>query len=347
MNSRDKFTLYVHIGSGKTGSSSIQKTLNANFEALEKSKMLYCGLMFENSLSKTFDWQITAGWPQLISQGKDVASAQLSEAVQTSIEMAKQEGYHSLIWSNESLFGNEEIVIPALNSLNKSEISVVVICYIRRHESWIQSAYVQWGLKHKTYKGKIKSFREWYQPARVQFSKTLAKWKNEEWDSLIIKNFEACGDVTESFLKLVGVPGIDKNIRDNDSPSEIALALWSLFNNQSEDQILPSPLYRVLNESNLLRNEVNDIDLSTLMPTVDDLIKVQNDADEDRDELNKTFISNGEPTIDDKPVKAKKIDVSQNQINAALLMIIKNQSDSINTLRRRIRMLDKKIQQLD
>lgn len=51
-------TLYVHIGTGKTGSTTIQSSLLENDLILQQEGVKYLGLMLDKGHSHQFDWQV-------------------------------------------------------------------------------------------------------------------------------------------------------------------------------------------------------------------------------------------------------------------------------------------------
>ncbi len=55
-------TLYVHIGTGKTGSTTIQSSLLENDLILQQEGVKYLGLMLDKGHSHQFDWQIPGGF---------------------------------------------------------------------------------------------------------------------------------------------------------------------------------------------------------------------------------------------------------------------------------------------
>ena len=56
-----------------------------------------------------------------------------------------------MIWSNETFLGNDAIVFPAVQRLTEAGVGALrIVAYVRRPDAWAQSAYLQWGIKHKT-----------------------------------------------------------------------------------------------------------------------------------------------------------------------------------------------------
>lgn len=331
------FDLIVHIGTGKTGSSSIQKSLSANQARLGEHHVRYLGLMGEETTPQRYPWQIAGGWPELAKLGTATAQQQLGQLLSELVTELRDGGYHAAIWSNETIFGNGAIVIPILERLQADGVSVKIIAYVRRHDAWAHSAYLQWGVKHKTNTGPVMSFREWYSSRQVRFASGLDIWLEREWSQLSVRNFDACADVVADFLDHNGLhhPGTVIR-RENETPNAVVLALWALFNSQFDEQMLPIHLQRVLKRAGLLEHSTVDVDFLSLLPDQEDIDRVREDCAEDRQRLDAILARFGQPPIEISPLAVRRMQVTQNQINAALLLIIKQQSDELTRLHRRL-----------
>lgn len=150
--------IILHIGAGKTGTSSIQKMLFDNQKELKRQGYYYLGFMLENAYKKKYTWQKrTPANDDFFSLPMQQAFEEMYEILNDTIKKAEQDDIHTLIWSNESFFGNRKPLMEVLKKLKEKNIELRVVAYIRRHDSWAQSAYLQWGIKHKTYTGKLQS----------------------------------------------------------------------------------------------------------------------------------------------------------------------------------------------
>jgi hypothetical protein len=336
----DGIHLIVHIGTGKTGSSSIQKTLATNADGLRAQGVRYLGLMCEEAPRKLFLWQKPGGWPDLLKLGEAAAREQLEAVLAASLTQFAEAGMKRALWSNESIFGNDNIVIPVLKRLESSGVRSHVIVYIRRHDAWVRSAYVQWGIKHKTYPGPVKPFPDWYRDQKISFFAGLRPWLDHSWQDIAVRNFDACGDVVVDFLDYYGLAGADIAPRwDNETPNPVALALWAIYNSQVETPVLPIELQRLLVQSGLLQKASVGCDLADLLPTEADIETVTRDLESDRRKINEVFRRFGQPEMATSRLKPKAMTVSQGEINAALLLMIKHQSDQINALRAKVQRL--------
>lgn len=331
------FDLIVHIGAGKTGSSSIQKTLSANHAPLKSKGFAYIGLMGEEAPHKSYPWQKAGGWPDLLANGRLQAQQQLQKMLTQTILSLSESGYAGAIWSNESIFGNDDLVIPVLKELEKLGVRVKIIVYIRRHDAWIRSAYLQWGIKHKTYNGPVKPFAEWRKTQRLNFSGGLKPWLDMKWEDVAVRNFDTCGDVVLDFLRYYSLQGSDIIVRrENETPNATALALWAIYNSQIKEKVLPIQLQKLLNQAGLLGKAPVTCDFSELLPKPEDIEAIKEEAATDRQRINEVFRAFSQPEMETTPLAAKEMVVTQNHINAALLLMIKKQHDQITVLTKRV-----------
>lgn len=327
----------VHIGTGKTGSSSIQKTLAGAKPQLDPRQVAYIGLMGEVGPVQKYQWQRSGGWPSLLALGRQQARAELANLLTEKLESLAKSGIKTVIWSNESLFGSDQIVLPLLEGLSQRGARIKVIVYIRRHDAWAQSAYLQWGVKHKTTKGPVKSFREWITVRKVAFHKELLPWIESSWLQLFVRNFDACGDVVTDFLTCVDLHDAGIVVRrENETPNAVALALWAIYNSQNDEPVLPVQLQGTLKRGGLLGGAPREANLADLVPQSDDIEKLRASCEADRAALNEVFRSCGQPDMATDPIRVKSMEVSQGQINAALLLLIKRQDDQIQWLRNQL-----------
>lgn len=337
------FELIVHIGAGKTGSSSIQRTLGTHPEPLAAQKISYLGLMCEHAPATTasYTWRTAGGWPDFKSLEGEVAKAQMEKVLADAATALLGMGFNRAIWSNESLFSDGRFIVPILKTMHGLGVKVRVVVYIRRHDTWARSAYLQWGIKHKTYSGPVKSFKDWHKTHAVNFSSGLRPWLNHEWIDLSIRNFDTCGDVVLDFLSCCKIDTANiASLRENETPNPVALALWSIYNSQFEPPMLPSELNLTLQRGGLLAQEPVGCDFTALLPTPEDIDTVLKIAAEDREFINQQFRQHGQPDMQTSPPKNKDMDVSQAQINAALLLLVKQQGDKIAWLTRQVKSLN-------
>ena len=108
---------FFHIGAGKTGSSSIQRTLFNSEVELREQGVKYLGLMLEHSPIRIFDWQDISALDKFSSLDSADAEKQVDKVLKLTIEHYKNSNIHTLIWSHEWFFSVMVRRLPRLNPL--------------------------------------------------------------------------------------------------------------------------------------------------------------------------------------------------------------------------------------
>lgn len=142
--------LILHIGLGKTGTTAFQSFCDHNYGILRENGYVYLGTRLQNvTEQKEFKNIGDVNNVDLLSN----ALANLDEIAQKFDEHTK-----AVIWSNETFSMSrtpDELIYCLEQYVSESHVFSEWEVYIvlRRQDQWIESAYKQWVLKHKTYKG--------------------------------------------------------------------------------------------------------------------------------------------------------------------------------------------------
>ena len=331
------FRLILHIGAGKTGTSSIQKTLLHNSDEIGKQGTAYLGMVLENATEKKFSWQKKGGSREFHQLNAEQAKQQALEVLRSTIASLSESGYKQAIWSNEWFFKRPSPIMEIAQELSAEGVDIHVVAYVRRHDSWVRSAYVQWGLKHKTYKGKIKPFSKWVNVSKVGFASHLAPWVDLFNDKVFIRNLDVLGDAVGDFLEISGISSefIDKK-NTNETPSGEELVLRTMFNDQFNGNQRLGLFNKLLGHKNLCTDIPIEQWLDTLLPTSSDLHQVAEACADDREELNRMLETAGQQPIETTPLSAKSISVNSNQILTAVSQLVLKQAVKIDELERRV-----------
>jgi hypothetical protein len=332
--------LIIHTGHGKTGSSSIQATLKNNVKELGQNKIFYVGLSFELSPFKKFDWQKAYGWPELKSLSQSDFNEQLYMVVATTLNELKAQGYKVIIWSNESLFVNVEKLKSVFEKL-AADFDVETISFIRRHDKWLRSAYLQWGVKHKAYFGGVKSFAEWAKDG-VNFSGKMLKWQSLKGIKCSFINFEECGDVSDAFFKLLDLEYRKlSSSKVNETPSNVELAMFALYNSLFRGPKMPNDLQVLLNKYKVKTLLEHDLNIKDIFPNEDQLNNVVQNCNNDANKVNEIFKSQGQPIFDfEDNIKNKNVpDITSEKMIAVLIHIVNEQNNKIDSLNQSVEKL--------
>ena len=248
----------------------------------------------------------------------------------------RAEGCRKAIWSNECFFARSPaFVVKALQQLAAEGVDLRIIAYVRRHDAWARSAYVQWGLKHKTYGGPLQPFDKWLKGGLrlPQFSKRLQPWLDAFGSAVVVRNMDAVGDVVTDFMNLSGIrPGGIDAVRANDSPPGEELVLRALFNDRFKGKSRALEFDRLLDGKSLRYDLSVDAWLQELMPSDEALRGVAADSEQDRAGLDVLLLANGQPPIDVSPLAAKVFEVDDSKMLAVVCQIMMTQAIKIQKL---------------
>ena len=150
-------SVILHIGKGKTGSSSIQQFLQTNRDVLE----------FHGIFSVL---------PEIPAVGYQLSDfnhpEKFHQALQYLKEFSQKRHFNTILWTNETF---EHLTLDFIHRFRDMfpTSNFRIIVFLRRQDRWIQSAYYQWGIKHKIYPGPVKSF-DAFLNERLKFSPTFS-----------------------------------------------------------------------------------------------------------------------------------------------------------------------------
>lgn len=337
--------LIVHIGAGKTGSSSIQMTLDRNPRVLAAAGVRYLGLMLEHATARPVAarpaWQRQTGSPDFFERtAPDECNAAMHDILSAELDHLAAAGIRTAVWSNEWMYGRHDRVIGAVEKLRDAGVPVTVLCYLRRHDKWAQSAYLQWGVKNKNYAGPIRSFDDWIAGQKVAMHSDVAPWIERFGTDVQLVNFDAAGDTVADFAGRIGVEIGEAGMtpmRENVTPEAELLAAWAVHNNRIQE---PVPMGRFQNLTAHLRavdrtgSELPP--LSDLLPTAERLAGVLSDEAEDIAAVNAAFAACGEPPFD---LSAPALPIRAPdgwELDRYLLKTVFSLQEQVENLRRRV-----------
>lgn len=185
--------LTLHVGMGKTGTSAIQRFLNQEKLDLAEAGIFNTGNRFQN-LKSNFLFK---------KQGEITNTNLLKEGLQALSDTAKNlHNISHIVWSNESLSMSrnyENLIEEISRSILEAGVfdEVTVILAFRRQDDWLESAYRQWGLKHKTHAGRrILSIEEYTKSIEpyLDYLSIYRAWSNLGTTPVIVADF---GDIVQ------------------------------------------------------------------------------------------------------------------------------------------------------
>lgn len=334
--------MIIHIGTGKTGSTAIQKHFRVHRTELVKHGCFYWGLNLEHApTKKKRDWQKPGGVGLLQRMGIDEASEQLSNALTEAIQLMPENC--TIIWSNESIYEMPLVYQPVIKSaLSRETINISMAAYARSILSFMLSAYKQWGIKHKTNQGPIKPFKNWVDASKrfLAYPTRLKQWDEEFPACLKVFNYDQVDDVVSHFLKNYNLPlqGLDGGAtqRQYSTPDDIILAIHALYNNQFNGPVLPNKISGLITKNQLATLDFKHIPLSSIYPAREEIDQYNTFIHEQTSEINKILLRNDQPKLNESLDSINPTKPAEDQIVtgllSALLGIIVNQDERISQL---------------
>lgn len=274
--------LIVHIGTGKTGSTSIQHFLGDNSEKLARMGVAYWGLNLEHSVcdSKRKAWQTPEGLSRLQEMSDQEALADLSEALSNAIDQWNKSESSIAIWSQEAIYNRPQVYIPAISqAASRYGILVHITAFARNHRDYALSAYRQWGISHKHYPGPVLGFSDWcqhYFPS-LEYGKKLRIWREEFGDSFSLLDYDLIADVVEEFILdslarvlpasmcgelLAELPCARRNAH----PNETLQLLHAIYNSLFAEPKLPHSFRELMRSLSLSRHLNFDVPWDHFLP---------------------------------------------------------------------------------
>lgn len=138
-----KPTIYVHIGAGKTGTSSIQTWLRKNETQLNELGYL----LFSQDFMPNCDEGVMSNQQRYfhhIIKDEDGGMASFHSQLRENLEYMRANNFHSAIISAESIF----VLVPQFAKWVipfKDECNWKVIAYVRNQTQYLLSAWKEWG----------------------------------------------------------------------------------------------------------------------------------------------------------------------------------------------------------
>lgn len=325
-----------HIGAGKTGTSSIQFTLRDGRPQLEPAGVWYLGLMLEHAPVKHFEWQVFGGTDLFHRLPRDEGERQLRVVMQDTVQRARAAGIHTLIWSSESFFDRYDKALGPLQALVDQGVDVQIVAYVRRHDAWARSAYVQWAIKHKTIPGPVLPFAEWVKRRRPFFAPTLRDYGAALPGRVHLRNLDQAGDAVGDFLAWCGLAELGlAHVRDNVTPDNAEVLMRAVFNNAIREPALPMLFNRVVGRHTHF-DQTPEAFLAALLPTESDLDGVRRDCEDDRDALNRLLAAGDQAPLAADALGLKPARVDSDRLLMALVHLSLFQMRRLESLERRL-----------
>jgi len=221
----------AHIGLGKTGTSAIQS-------ALEE----YPGSMAARGKWPTLETgdSINHAWLR-----QEHSEEKTKVFYNTIVNHSQKMGCDHVVWSNEAISNNPEMVHLFRDlSQYSDDLDVKVILYVRDPVKWLKSAWDQWGLVHKVLKGRYHkksgkdniaplTFARWFKTWGKKTYNSWRRWKNVA-DIRVYKEGE---NVIDDFCEAteLDLP----RLRAYETPETSEVLSRAIYNNTYSEAVTP------------------------------------------------------------------------------------------------------------
>lgn len=224
----------LHIGMGKTGTSSIQQALSAAPDTLKAQRCMYLGMWLDRIDPRYVGH---GGIRAFFEENREKMDVRASDFFSSLMRVSNQEEIDSFIISNEAFFAYANEFAPFVIAL-KELCDLQVVAYMRNPMDWLESAYTQWGLFHKQNTGPIVPFKD-RAPYLMGQYEAIRVWHRDFKKELCVRRFEKGIDVVDDFANAVGlkIPGIQKRALERTEKAEIVFR--ALYNDRFNPPILP------------------------------------------------------------------------------------------------------------
>lgn len=196
--SDNPITLYLHIGTSKTGTSSIQNFMAGNLRILWRS----CSCLYPNMKGRHF---LNGNFINHMSLFNSCDEKTILLKIRQAVSFSKKNGKKKIVLSAESLFESGEGLELAKKILSIPDVSLKVIVYLRRQDTWLESAWKQWGYKISD----NRDIYDYIQKRDCNWYTRLKIWENAVGkERLIVRCYEKeqlPEGLIADFLSLIGI----------------------------------------------------------------------------------------------------------------------------------------------
>lgn len=198
---------------GKTGTSAVQAFLNNEGALLAQNGLFDAGMRLH---------KFESGAPMPGQNSPDQPARHREGLAMLAEEAAKLKGIKTVVWSNEAIAMSPRTAKIAERTYNwykgqKTFDEIEIVLVFRRQDDWIESAYRQWGLKHKFQQERSILSVEDYLPrdeGKLDYYAIYKAWCILGQENVKVISFDDAralpGGVVEAYAGMLGVPWTDE-----------------------------------------------------------------------------------------------------------------------------------------
>ncbi|MBV0891696.1 hypothetical protein KTN05_07495 [Paracoccus sp. Z118] len=226
--------IIFHVGMGKTGTTTIQAALAKSADALTETGHHYFG-QWLGEIGPEFDQ--FDGFQRFLQQSPEQLQRHAETLLAAIDRIEAATGAQTFILSNEQYLENLTRLADFFRVI-ASKASLWVVIFVRSPEQWLPSAYVQWGVVHKTNPGPVRSFATKARELMRQYE-YVRQWKEMLGTAVTIRAHDDKSDVLQEFASTIGLSlRLDQNRRQM-RPSVSETILRAACNSTLSETVLP------------------------------------------------------------------------------------------------------------
>jgi hypothetical protein len=222
-----------HVGMGKTGSTAIQHALARSGAELAAAGIHYAG-MWAPWIGPEHDG--SGPFHRFLALPPERLRAEADRCLDWAEGIAAETGAATLLHSNEAFHA-----VPFFQRLAE-RAEVRLVAYVRTPARWLPSAYLQWGVVHKTNPGPVAPFAETGRRLMRQY-RAIQALHAGLGDRLEMRAYPEGGDVLQDFGEVIGVrlgrPEGRAQRRLQERPGPVDTLLRASFNSGLPGPVLP------------------------------------------------------------------------------------------------------------
>ena len=218
--------IFLHIGRGKTGTTTIQQTLHANADRLRERGILYPATgRLPNAAHHEWAWTLR----KLADEPDGTANVDLGALIAALNEEIEEYDPRTLLLSSEVLSRATSCGVLVENLAQVSE-DISVIAFVRRQDSYLEAIYAQEVRTGFTRDEPAEFLAGLLEDGYLDHLRALSPWADAlGWDRIAVQPYEPDVSVVDSLNTLLAFAGVDFELEripwKNERPSRRALEM--------------------------------------------------------------------------------------------------------------------------
>jgi hypothetical protein len=261
--------LVIHAGLGKAGSSAIQKYCREHATELRAQGVFYLGMFLERGAPSPLDFGSADALLDALPHDREIEDRLVTLLT---AKIAARPAMRTFVWSQIALAVQGDLlgrVIARLAPVCDTE----VVLYFRHQATWLVSAYLQWGVKHKTAQGPIVPFAEWIPQAGsrgLEYRAVIEAWRAAVGpERLKLRSYDHAGDVVADFVSVARLGAVVPEAtmtRHYETPDDTLMLLFRLYQGQQDAPAPPGALQRALADNQVERKRYREVAPGLTLP---------------------------------------------------------------------------------